>query len=687
VLVAGGDTGGTLPVAGIFLSTSTVSSAGAEIYEALTDTFGLVGSMSTPREASATAVVLPNGKTLVAGGSHCFPNSFNLSATVNSATFSAGVVNVTVGSTTGFDAGQTLVVSGSSTAGNNGTFTVQAVLSATHFTYADAGGGACASSCGTATQNPETACGSGASFSGFECDALNTAELYTPTSSTAGSFTLAGSGSSGHMTTARSGATATLLANGTVLITGGSTGATFLGFGAGLTTPPVGCGPTGQVAQTTAEIYTPSTDAFTATASIPGCPAGTAPPTCTNNMGDALPAVCPGLPSTITTATESGTTVTITTPAPVDGLILSGKVEVGGVQAGGVNQPGYDGIFTVTGVSGNTFTYTAAAGLTSPASGGVAIAEGTAQCGLVDSAAALLGPSALVPNGVLVTGGDYITFLGQSSTQAFVYIPGGAGAWTAAHPMNVPRELPGSVVLPSGKVLLAGGLTGAAGACVGLPAACTGLGTPNGCCTAAGVGTTCGPTAIITNSSAEEFDPATFTWALTTGSSATPGAAGGMTTPRIATVELFKTGTDAGMGIVVGGINAVTPSFPNCSMATAISQTTTTATDLFDPTTTAFAGTGALNLDRGGYGFGILNNGPNSTDLVVIGGSCSTNGGLPSAPIGTAQATTTCGGGTFDYMTDYRELFSQGTGTWTSGADAPPATYKPAAAPVSALLP
>ena len=256
--------------------------------------------------------------------------------------------------------------------------------------------------------------------------------------------------------------------------------------------------------------------------------------------------------------------------------------------------------------------------------------------------------------------------------------------------MNVPRELPGITSLPSGKVLVTGGLTGEAGACVAFGgatpnAACTGAGTPNGCCTAAATGT-CGITAIITNSSAEVFDPTTFTWALTTGSTNVPGAAGGMNAARITTAETFSTGTDAGMAILAGGINASTPSFPNCAQATAISQTTTNTTDLFDPTTTVFTATGTLNLDRGGYGFGILNSGPNITDLVVIGGECA-EGGLPSAPIGTAQATTTCGGGTFDYQTDYRELFNQGAGTWTSGAAPPPATYKPANAPISALQP
>ena len=87
------------------------------------------------------------------------------------------------------------------------------------------------------------------------------------------------------MTAARSGATTTLLADGTVLITGGSTGSTFLGFGPGVSSPPFGCGPTGQVSQNTAEIYNPATDTFTATAPIPGCPAGTQPPTtCTGEF-------------------------------------------------------------------------------------------------------------------------------------------------------------------------------------------------------------------------------------------------------------------------------------------------------------------------------------------------------------------------------------------------------------------
>ncbi len=133
VLITGGDTGGLLS-GFVPLSTSTNSTASSEIYEAVSDAFGLVGSLNTAREATSTALVLPNGKTLIVGGGHCAPKTYG----------------------------------------------------------------------------PGGLCG-GASFNGFQCDALNTAELYTETTSTTGSFSLAGSGSGGHMTTARSGATATLI--------------------------------------------------------------------------------------------------------------------------------------------------------------------------------------------------------------------------------------------------------------------------------------------------------------------------------------------------------------------------------------------------------------------------------------------------------------------------------------------
>ena len=64
--MAGGDLGGKL--GGVLeLATSTVSTNTAQIFNTATNTFLKVGSLATARE-SAAAVVLPNNKTLIAGG-------------------------------------------------------------------------------------------------------------------------------------------------------------------------------------------------------------------------------------------------------------------------------------------------------------------------------------------------------------------------------------------------------------------------------------------------------------------------------------------------------------------------------------------------------------------------------------------------------------------------------------------
>ena len=598
VLVAGGDSGGVL--GGVVpLATTTNSTASAEVYNAVADSFSVVGSLGTSREATGNpgngyaAVVLPNHKTLVVGGSHCFPQTIN----------------------------------------------------------AANGGPACGSS----------------SFHGFECDALNTAELYGESTST---FTAAGSGSGGTMTAQRSGATATLLADGTVLITGGSTGSSFLS----LSTPPVGCGPPGQVAQNSAEIYDPVADAFAATAPIPACALGTAPPSCTTG----LPGTCP-VASTVpidaspTGATESGSTVTITTTT--NNNFITGQ----SVTISSVGVPQYNGTFAVSGPAApgmpntSTFTYTDPTSGLAASGGGAATSDiGLRACGLIDSGAALLGSSAGVPFGVVVAGGDYLQFLGQSSQQSFVYVPGydGGPFWFQTNPLNVPRELPGTTNLASGDVLMAGGITAASGACVG-------TGSPPGST----------PVAITTNSSAETFNPSTFAWTLTTGSSSTPGAPGGMSVARAASAELFTSGADAGMAISAGGVDAETPNFPNCSAVTSITQTSQTATDLFSESGGGtFTATGALNQDRFGYAAAILNFGANSGNLVAIGGACG-NGSLASAPIGTPTAGGLCAGGSGTGQTDYYELFNPTTGVWTVGPSAPPAGYTPANTPASAVLP
>jgi hypothetical protein len=502
VLIAGGDTGGKI---GGFIqfTLGTLSTNAAEIYSAVADTFSAVSNLTTSREGAAT-VVLPNGKTLIVGGEHCFATTLT--------------------------------------------------------------GGTC-----------------GAGVSGFQCDALNTAELYTETGASTGTFALAGSGSGSVMTAARTGATATLLADGSsVLIVGGSTGSTFLGASA----PPAGCGPTGQVSQNTAEIYDMIGDTFTATAPIPGCPPGTIPPTqCTNNMGDALPAVC-----------------------------------------------GSDAM---------------------------------QQCGLIDSAATLLttgGLDGLPPGAVLVTGGDYVEFFAQSSTQTFVYIPyyiapGGTPFWAPSFPMNTAREAPGIATLPSGHVLVTGGMTATSANCVGTPST---------------------PVEFTTNTSAEIWDPATFTWTAVTAQ---------MGSKRIAPVEQFTGGTDAGKAIIAGGVDFEAGAGTTCVATTSIRLTTQSSTDLFTenvgtPASSTFTATGALNADRGNYAAAILNTGTNAGDLAVFGGLCSENS-LASAPIGTSGASSNCHN--TKYQTDYYELFNPTAGTWSVGAGTTPAT--PSAGQASALLP
>ena len=135
------------------------------------------------------------------------------------------------------------------------------------------------------------------------------------------------------------------------------------------------------------------------------------------------------------------------------------------------------------------------------------------------------------------------------------------------------------------------------------------------------------------------------TWTLTTGSSATPGAVGGMNVARIASTELFTVGADAGLAIAAGGVNARTTdgagtdTFGTCEPVTNIAQTTQSATDLFTPSTTLFTATGVLNQDRAGYGSAILNSGTFANDLAVFGGDCG-NGSLASWVIGTAAAGT-----------------------------------------------
>lgn len=546
MLVAGGDTGGKL--GGIInLATSTVSDAAAQVFDTTGNTFALVGSLATPREAAAT-VALPNGLTLILGGQTCAPMTFGAA-------------------------------------------------------------------------------------SGFLCTALQSSELYNENTKT---FTPAGTG--GAMTIARSGPSATLISgcscpfDGKVLIVGGSTGSSFLTTA----TPPPPAAPPGQQALSTAEVYDPALDKFTATASLPACAAGTFPPACTNGVAS----VCPGPTSAIASAAESSNTVTITmSTANPTGLTVSA-----GVSIAGNSVAGYNGSFTVLTIPDSThFTYSDPTSGLGAGTGGTAAAD-TSECGMVDQGAAL------IPNDggkVLLAGGDILQFLGASSNTSFIFDPAGPSFTRTTGSMTNARELFPLVGLESpvtgplaGHVVAFGGIQATSQNCLSTPST---------------------PVVATTLNSAEVFDPSAQTWSAT---------ANNMGVKRTTPGTLFKTGSKAGMVILPGGVDVEAGTPPStCTGTTGIKQGAQSAVDLYDPTTGTggtFSATGSLNAAREGQAQAVIGSGSDITDLIAIGGACTTpSPSLQSVVIGTTQANTTCVGTQF--LNDYSELYSQGAGTWAVG--------------------
>ena len=487
--------------------------------------------------------------------------------------------------------------------------------------------------------------------SGFECTALPTSELYNANTKT---FRVAGSGSGGLMTVARSGPSATLIEgsgtalDGQVLIVGGSTGSSFLSQ----TPPAPGPGvPTGQIALNTAELYNPATDTFTATNSIPGCPTGT-------SCATGLPAICAGPSSAISTASETGSTATITmSTANPTNLMIGDKVTIANVSVAG-----YNGNFTVTAIpTGSTFQYTTVSRLAA-GSGGTAAAD-TAACGIVGQGAAL------IPNDggkVLLAGGDLMTFLGQSSTLSFIFDPSTQTFSRTTGSLTTQRE--SFALVPMDPSVVTGPLSGHVVAFGGIDA-------NSNSCTASS-----SPMVASTLNTAEVFDPSSQTWSA---------AANTMGVKRAGVATLLETGSLAGEAILPGGIDVEVGKLPsNCGATTSINQAAQSATDLYDPGTGVggtFTATGSLNQAREGQGQGVLGTGTDSTDLLVIGGACTTpTPSLQSVTIGTSQAATTCG--SVNAQNDYSELYSQSSKTWTVGPTFV-SGFTPTNEPASAVLP
>ena len=249
VLIAGG----TGPVTGGFGTTKS-----AELYDPATGTFTSVSDMISDRD-SHTATLLPNGKVLIAGGVQrtVNGNTFFLDSAElfdpQSGTFTAaGTMNTArqLHTATLLRDGKVLIVGGdfaSTNATNNtaelfdpatGTFTLLGSLMTEPRSSHTA----------TLLQDGKVLLAGGYHLEGPFATGTNTAELFDPSS---GMFGAVGS----TMTSVRYEHTATLLANGKVLIAGGSLAGSvpFLGSVPGVTN-----------VSNTGELFDPSSGTFTA---------------------------------------------------------------------------------------------------------------------------------------------------------------------------------------------------------------------------------------------------------------------------------------------------------------------------------------------------------------------------------------------------------------------------------------
>jgi hypothetical protein len=234
----------------------------------------------------------------------------------------------------------------------------------------------------------------------------------------------------GNLNTARTGATATLLANGEILIAGGSSDGTATN------------------ALNTAELYNPVTGAFTVAGSGSG---------------------------NVMTAVRFGATATLLTNGQV--LIAGGQSSSGALSSAelynsGTN-PGTD-TFTATTGSLGTARYDAAAMLL--ANGSVLIAGGTGASGTLNSAelysagtfasagtmtAARTGATAtllLNGNNVLIAGGS--TDGSTPLNTAEIYATAGGSFSASNSTLNTPRFNGTATLFPNGMVLLVGGASG-----------------------------------------------------------------------------------------------------------------------------------------------------------------------------------------------------------------------------------
>jgi len=365
--------------AGVLVLAATMLLAGSGSAVAQTGSWTLTGSMTTAR-SQATATLLQNGEVLVAGGQDANYNSLASAEIYNPAT---GTWALTGSMTTARAAqvaallqnGEVLVAGGMSTGG--GQIGTAEVYNPATGTWTQTGPMASAPGTGaTATTLPNgtVLVAGGCCTPEAGPDALATAQIYNPATN---AWTATGS-----MSTGRYYATATLLGNGTVLVVGGD-----------FIVPNMNSG-NGSSPLDTAEIYNPATGSWS----------------------------------------SAGTTATGHVFATAS-LLPSGQVLVAGGSVTGC----CDGVTGADLYTPSTGTWQAAANMNVQR----------------EEAAAVV-----LPNGtVLMTGG----YMGDTATPYLasteIYQPS-TNTWTLGPSMNDGRSLQTATVLPDGQVLVAGGYDG-----------------------------------------------------------------------------------------------------------------------------------------------------------------------------------------------------------------------------------